>query len=105
MISRQSWMLNTVAVDTALADAERIDMQESAGGTIFVPTGSSLTSLAFYGSHDGTTFLALYDSSNAAVTRTVAAARAYALPDECFGCRFLKLVGNADGVVNMSIKG
>lgn len=98
----------SVVVDSTLADAEEIDFREFAGGSIEVPSGSSITTLTFYGSTSygtGATHLALYDTSNAAVTMTVAAQRIYPIPSTCYGLAAIKLVGNADGTVHIFKKG
>jgi hypothetical protein len=94
-----------VSVTDAIATCEVIPMGSFAGGAIIIPSGSSITSLVPYGCHTATgTYVPLYDSSNAAVSRTVAASRGYALPDECFGWRYLKLLGNAAGTVLLNLK-
>lgn len=90
----------TVTADSTLADSEELIMQGMAGGMIYVPSGSSITSLTFYAAHTkGGTYFQIYDADNAAVSRTVAAGRSYSLPEECYGARFLKFVPNADGTV------
>lgn len=89
----------TITVDTVLADAEAIFLENTDGGRIIVPTGSSLTTLTFHESHDGTTYVAAYDANNSAVTLTVAAARSYPLPSTLNAARYIKIVGNADGTV------
>jgi len=82
-----------------------ISFGDAAGGLIIIPTGSSITSLTFYGSDTAAgTYVQIYDSANAAVSRTVAEARAYALPDECFAVRWLKIVANAAGAVKLTLK-
>lgn len=90
-------------VDTTLADSEELPMGSYAGGA-FVP-GTSVTSVAFYGALErGGTFYEIKDSSNTAVTRTVTAGDAYALPDECFGFAAIKLVPNTDSTVLVCLK-
>lgn len=72
---------------------------------VFVPAGSSLTSLAVYCSDEpGGTFHPLYTSAGSAVTLTVAHTRCYRLPDDAIGCRALKLVGNASETVRISFR-
>lgn len=93
----------TIGVDTTLADAEELPIGSFAGGA-FVP-GSGITSIAFYGALEkGGTFYEIKSSANAAVTRTVTASDAYALPDECFGFAALKFVGDADGTLQICLK-
>jgi hypothetical protein len=87
------------------ADTPAIPFGDSAGGTISIPVGSSITALTFYVSASETgTFTQLYDSSNNAVSRTVAAERAYALPDECFAARWLKIVVDVTGAATLTLK-
>lgn len=95
----------SVTVDAAVADAELVEYQKYAGGSVVVPAGSSLTTLTFYVSHDRATFVPLYDQDGVAVTLTVSAECGYALPDALFGAPFFKIKGNADGVVSIFRKG
>ena len=97
-----------------IATATEIDMRGYSGGTVLFRTGETITSLKFYvaekdagGFLDGEagTYEQLYDTSNNAVSVTVAANRAYPLPDECFGCHFLKLIGgNAEATPDITLK-
>jgi hypothetical protein len=102
------------------ATTPELNFEESAGGLIRIPTGSNITSLTFHAacwadpSKSGAgerqvipapTYSPLYDSTNTAVTRTVAANRAYALPPECFGAGGIKIVADAPGSVEISVKG
>ena len=96
-MGRMTHAAQTVSVDTVLADAEAIYLENCDGGRIIVPSGSSLTTLTFHESHDGTTYVAAYDENNVAVTETVAAARSYPLPYGLNASRWVKIVGNADG--------
>jgi hypothetical protein len=91
---------------TTAADTEAIPFGDSAAGVLMIPTGSGATSLAFHVSDaKAGTYVPLYDSSNNAVTRTVAAARAYALPDECFAARWLKIVPDVNTTATLTLKG
>lgn len=96
----------TISVDTSgnIANCEPIPFGSYAGGCFFIASGS-ITSIAPYGAMTLTgTYVPLYDSSNTAVSRTIAASRGYALPDECFGWKFLKLVANAAGSLYVMLK-
>jgi hypothetical protein len=97
--------LNLTLVSTE-ADTEAIPFGDSAAGVISIPAGATAASLTFYVSDakDGT-YVQLYDSSNNAVTRTVAAERAYALPDECFAARWLKIVPDVNTTATLTLKG
>ena len=99
----------TVAVTASAATTGTIDFSEYAGGCIYVPTGSSLTSLTFHiaPKYDGT-YLAAYDDSSlsapAAVVLTVSAAKAYPLPACLYGAGAFKMVGDTTGTVYVTLK-
>ena len=88
-----------VTIATSVGSSEEIFMENADGGRIIVPSGSSLTTLTFHESHNGTTYVAAYDANNSAVTLTVAAARSYPLPSVLNASRFIKITGNASGTV------
>jgi len=107
--------MNLVSIDRVWKDAETVSLTTSetttpvidkrgfAGGSVQVPAGSSITTLTFYGDHDGSdTFGALYDNLGAAVTLTVAASRVTQLPDALFGVPYIKIVADAEGDVTIS---
>ncbi len=105
-VTRVPSTVKSVAVDTVVADSEEVSVGDCTGVAIFVPAGSSITSVAFYGAVEaGGTYLPLYDTTNTAVTLTVAAGRAYQAPFSVFPLRYMKLVGNADGNVDLTLKG
>jgi hypothetical protein len=100
----------TITVDTNLADCEAWSIGDARGARIIVPSGSSITSLTFHESNtrDGT-YVACYDdtaTTPVAITLTgLSAGRSYPLPAKLFACRYLKMVGNADGSVIVLAKG
>ena len=99
----------TATADTAVAASTVIPFGNFAGGQVFVPTGSSITALTWYGSHDGTTFLPIEDGAGNAVTSifssSAAAAKSCLIPAACFGCAFLKAVASgAAGTIYLSLK-
>jgi hypothetical protein len=93
-----------VTLTASLATTPDIGYADFAGGMVHVPTGSSITSLTWYTSHDGTTYIAAQDSTGVAVTQTVAAAKSYPIPDALFGAGKLKCVANAGGAVYLTFK-
>jgi len=96
----------SLSLTTVLGTTPELAFQHAAGGTVFVPSGSSITSLTYYAATAiGGTYLPLNDASGSAVTQTVAAGKAYDLPAACFGCCALKIVANAAGSVDVSLKG
>lgn len=109
-IERRGAIKTSVTVDTVLADAAAIDISGFAGAAVRVPSGSSITSLTVYGATaaDGT-FAALHglNSSLAAVALALtglSAGKGYELPSAIFPWPFIKLVGDADGVVDVVLK-
>lgn len=106
VIGRQIGTRLTIALDTAIGTTEEIPFEAASGGTIHIPLGSSITTLTFWAAPKrGGTFLALYDKAAAAVVMTVSASKCYELPTAVFGCASLKIVVNAAGNVDLSIKG
>lgn len=109
-ITRLSTVLSSVTVDSTLADCKAIPFAGASCGRIHVPTGSSITSLTFYDSPtESGTFIASYDdtaTTPVAIALTgLSAAKSYPIPAKMFGAAYIKLVGNADGVVDIVIKG
>jgi hypothetical protein len=95
-----------IHADTVLADAQEIIVADRIAGMVFVPTGSTITSITWYATYtEGGTFLAAYDQDGAAVVQTVAAAKAYQLPTALAGAYSLKAVTDADGTIYVSLKG
>ena len=75
----------SVAVGTTEPTSDRIPYENHAGGQVYVPAGSSITLLTWYGSDDGKTFYALYDgAANAVKSSGLAATYSCPIPDECF---------------------
>ena len=87
-----------------IADAGAIDMREYDGALLFIPSGSSITSLTWYASYDGSTYSALNGSDNSAVTQTVAAAKAVHIHPACNVAALLKVVGDAAGTITVCTK-
>lgn len=91
--------VNTVAITTSQSTTEEYRVP-GRGGLVIVPSGSSITSLTYYTAEKvGGTRVPLNTSAGVAVTQTVAAANAYDMPPEVYGCRVLYLKGNAAGSV------
>ena len=115
-IDRRHTVYESVVVPVVanIATATEIDMRGYAGGTVLFRAGETITTLTFYVAEkdagaflDGVagTYEQLYNTNNAAVSMTVAADRAYPLPDECFSVHFLKLIGNAAAAPDVCLKG
>lgn len=90
-----------LSVTNALGTTGQADISKYSTGKVIVPTGSALTTLTFYAADqkDGT-YVPIYNGTTA-VTLTVAAGRAYSLPADVMGFKWIKIVGSAvsaDGV-------
>jgi hypothetical protein len=93
-----------VTIGTTVAGSSPISYTAYAGGQVFVPAGSSITTLVWYGSHDGVTYLAVQDGAGNAITSSIAASKNCLIPAACFACAFLKATGNEAGTINLSLK-
>ena len=102
---RYSTSIDTVAVGDAVANSDVINFGDFETGRVHVPAGSALTPLTWHASlsRDGA-YTVARDGSNADVTSTVAAGYSYAFPAALLGARFLKITGNAAGVVGVTLK-
>jgi len=102
---RYSVSISSVAVGTAVANSAAIDFEAFETGRVHIPTGSPLTTLTWYSSltEDGT-YTIVRDSSNNNVISAVAADYNYQFPSALTGARFVKIVGNAAGVVGVTLK-
>lgn len=97
---------HTLSLTTSLGTTEACPMTSLASGMVFIPTGSSITSLTFHAAHTaGGTYHAVYDSAGTAVTKTVAATRCYPLPVSIYGCHSFKIVSDAAGDVTVMLIG
>jgi hypothetical protein len=97
--------LNSVAVDTVLADADAIDIADYEIGRYTVPDGSSITTITWYANCKSTADYEAAKNGGNAVTQTVAANESHEIPAGLFGARTIKGVGNADGVIHVFLKG
>lgn len=85
--------------------SEAIPVDDVSSGSFSIPAAFTGTAVTFTGSDtaDGT-FVAIYNASNAAVSITVAINRAYPLPAECFGFKFIKIVSGSSEAAERTIK-
>jgi hypothetical protein len=96
--------IDSVTVDTAVANSAAIRYSDFEKGMVSVPSGSSLTTLTWYASNsESGTYLPAYNASGA-IAQTVAAGRVYPIPADLVGARFLKIAGDAAGVVGVTLK-
>ncbi len=104
-IDRLSRAVLTVSLNTAEGTTEEIPYEAYAGGMVFIPSGSSITTLTWWAAPKrGGTFLAAKDEDAAAVTQTVAASDAIEIPKALYGAGAIKAVTNASGNVEISFK-
>ena len=112
--------LGRCALTTVLATTPEFGFEEFVGGMVYIPVGSPITLLTFYASPyqkssasmantvaDTPTPVdyAIYTSGGVAVTLTVAAGQCYNLPADIFGAGRIKMIPNAAGSVEVSLKG
>jgi hypothetical protein len=103
-IDRQTESL-TLALTTSAGTTPAVNFAQFAGGRIYIPTGSSITTLTFHDAPtpDGT-YLPAQDADGEAITLTVEAGKSYPLPDELFAAAQLKIVADAAGSVALALK-
>lgn len=105
--AKYSQSIESLVVDTAVGNSGEIGYGDFEKGMVSVPAGSSLTTLTWHSSlASNGTYLPAFSSAEvpAAVTQTVSAGKAYPIPVDLFGARFLKITGNAAGVVGVTLK-
>lgn len=86
----------TIANGATVSDAMQIS--EFAALGLVMPAAFTGASVSFQVSHDGTTYQALYDTTNNLVSLTVAVSRSYDLPAALSAWRFFKVVSaSAEG--------
>jgi hypothetical protein len=124
-VSRQSAIVTvgTTIPPTATSSTE-VGFEDFAGGSFFVPSGSTITQITFYAARAKAnntlepttgptpTYYALFTPStntggSVAVALTVAAGNAYSLPPDLYGVGAFKMVASAGGpgTVELSLKG
>ncbi len=89
------WSGGSVAIDSGETDSEPILAQAMAQSGFILPAAFTGTGISFKVSHDGETYVLLYDAANALVSVTVTQGRAYAFPISLFGFSYIILVSNA----------
>lgn len=126
MLSRRVIVIPNVAITTSLSTTAEVAIDHNAAGKIYVPSGSHLTALTFYGLssllvnlHGAcvvTGYTAMYGpdllygiAAGAALTITVAASGVYTIPSTVFSVGAMKMVGTfssgATGSIDCSFMG
>ena len=94
-----------LAVTTDEATSTLIDVHDMAGGSVEIPTGSSIVSLEVFATHDaGGTPVELYDQDGGGLTLTVGADGVYELPDAIFSVSYISLKGSHAGAATAVLK-
>jgi hypothetical protein len=109
-MSRASTPWEAITITASAATTGQLAYQGLAHAVIYVPTGSSLTSLAFHnvaivGGAEVVSTNAHKDESGTAISLTVAAATSYPMPTALSGGDKWAIVGNTTGTVYVHGKG
>lgn len=95
-LARGKRHVSSVDITTSINTTDEIDMRGAAAMAIHVPSGSSCTSLSFYGRVSGSSdYVVIRDTTGTAVTQTVAADSVCVIKDEIYPFAYVKFVGNA----------
>lgn len=97
MTNRRMGEDGTISLTQVIGTAAAIELGAAnmATGSLIIPSGSTVTSLDWYGSHDGENYFAVSGASGADAQAVVAGELAQ-FPDQCFGVPYLKIVADAD---------
>ena len=115
-MSRDHVTTQAISLTTDVATTPIIEKSGFPWGRIYIPAGSSLTTLTFYDQpHSIATkgktplstepYFTAMDSAGAAVTLTVAADKSYPLPEAIAASPNLRITGNAAGSIIISLMG
>ena len=99
---RQCTVLDVAVTDSATTTGV-IQYENFNLGMMCIESTASPTTLTWYASHDGTTYQPAYSSSGA-LEQTVDKDRAYPIPEELAGARWIKAVGNAACTLHVVLK-
>lgn len=92
----------TVTLDTATSTTKVLDIGSFSYGSIEIPSGSSITVLTYEVSSDGVTWYPAYDGATAQ-TQTVQADRAYRITSNIFCHKWVAILVDVQGEVNISL--
>ena len=101
---QRSTVVAGITVGTTVGDSMAIPYSNYAGGSVFIPSDSSITVLTWYGSYDGVTYLAVQDGFSNPVLSNVGASVCCLIPAACYAMRFVKATDPIGGVINVSLK-
>jgi hypothetical protein len=106
-IDRENEGAVSISATASASTTGRVNMQRYAGGGIFVSSLVTGVTITWHVAESATaTPVALNDRTNTAVTQSLTDARAYPVPDECYGFPFAVPVLNAGtATIRYCVKG
>jgi hypothetical protein len=108
LITKYSKRFAAQALTTSLTTTAEIDIGHYTSGEIYIPSGSSITTLTYYASPcpagGGGVYVPANDSTPAVIVQTVSGPNAYPIPAALFGGDCIKIVVNAAGTVDIVLK-
>jgi hypothetical protein len=95
----------SLVVATAVTGSGTIKYENARSGVVYVPAGSSLTSLTWHASlaEEGP-YMAADNEAGAAIVQTVAAGQAHPIPAAMQGAMFLRVTGDVAGEIGYTLK-
>lgn len=105
MLERFSTSIPTHTLNTAASTTDELRLSSYSGGFLIFDADSTITSITWYVAYKiGGTYYAAYDEDGVAITQTVAASGAYAIPSALFGAAAVKPVADAEDEVEICLK-
>jgi hypothetical protein len=105
-IERLNSVTGSIVATASASTSPKIPFGASAGGVIIVDSVSSATTITWHVAFDAEATPRQINADGAAVTTTIAAGQAYAMPDALFAAPFVVAVVNAGtATFRMSLKG
>lgn len=103
---RYSTSIQSVVVSNQTVQAcQAIEYGDFASGVVHVPNGSAIGSLTWFVSTKiNGDYVEAKNSIGAAVVQAVTGGQAYPIPIALNGARFLKIFGDEEGVVSVTLK-
>lgn len=103
---RCSIPIKSVAVNNQTLEASSpIEYGDFASGVVYIPTGSAIASLQWNVSTKiNGNYLEAIDANGFPVQQIVTGGRSYPIPSALAGARFLKIFGDEEGVVSVTVK-
>ena len=96
LLSRRTRNMDAV-VTTSVSSSTSLACGDVAGGVVIVSGVTASATLTVQGSHDGQTFVPVFDASGAAATLVVPAdGGAVVMPDAAFALRHFKLTSQSE---------